>query len=215
MIRCGLDSLLRDYGVKLGNDMVVDPTMSMPPDARNIVAKYGPQSHAIVDKLTGNNVLTIMPFMRSVQKTDPAFKGVTQTSFMNTTDNGWGVTDLKAKALKHSVGDTKGPVPLAMACELVLADNPAKKTRLVVYGGSNFLSNQFLQFPGNGDVGINSFSWASEEENKISIHPKQDEYRGVNLTTVSAGVMLYGSIFVIPLGTLLIGGIVWYRRRSL
>jgi ABC-type uncharacterized transport system involved in gliding motility auxiliary subunit len=214
MAKSGLDSLLKDYGIKLGNDMVVDPTMSIPPDPRNVVPQY--QYHAIVEKLSNSHVLTIMPFMRSVQKVDPGIKGATATVFMETTSNGWGVTDLKAKTLKYHAGiDTKGPVPLAIASEVVLPDNPAMKARVVVYGGSNFLSNQFLQAPGNGDVGVNTFSWAAEEENKISILPKDEDNRVINLTTVSAAVFLYVSVFIIPLGTLLIGGIVWYRRRSL
>ncbi len=214
MVKSGLDSLLKDYGIKLGNDMVVDPTMSIPPDPRNVVPQY--QYHAIVEKLSSSHVLTIMPFMRSVQKIDPGIKGVTATVFMQTTANGWGLTDFKAKSLKYHAGiDTKGPVPLAIASELALPDSPDKKTRVVVYGGANFLSNQFLQAPGNGDVGLNTFSWVAEQENKISIHPKEDDNRVVNLTTVSAAVMLYVAVFIIPLGTLLIGGIVWYRRRSL
>ncbi|HTC19227.1 MAG TPA: GldG family protein, partial [bacterium] len=185
MVKSGLDSLLKDYGIKLGNDMVVDPTMSIPPDPRNVVPQY--QYHAIVEKLSDSHVLTIMPFMRSVQKVDPGIKGANPTVFMQTTANGWGVTDFKAKTLKYHAGiDTKGPVPLAIASELVLPDNPAKKARVVAYGGSNFLSNQFLQAPGNGDVGLNTFSWAAEEENKISIHPKDDDNRVINLTTVSA-----------------------------
>jgi ABC-2 type transport system permease protein len=214
LVKSGLDSLLKDYGIKLGNDMVVDPTMSIPPDPRNVVPQY--QYHAIVEKLSDSHVLTIMPFMRSVQKVDSGIKGVMATVFMQTTANGWGLTDFKAKTLKYHAGiDTKGPVPLAIASELTLPDDPTKKARVVVYGGSNFLSNQFLQAPGNGDVGLNTFSWVAEQENKISIHPKEDDNRVVNLTTVSAAVILYTSVFIIPLATLLIGGIVWYRRRSL
>ena len=213
IVHVGLEALLKDYGIKLGNDMVVDPTMYVPPDPRNVVPQYS--YHAIVEKMSGSNILTVMPYMRSVQQVDPGIKGVSQTVFLKTSDKGWGVTDLKAKSLKHSPGDTKGPVPLAMACELTLPDNPAKKARVVVYGGSNFLTNNFLQAPGNGDLGVNTLSWAAEEENKISIHPKEDEARIVNLTSVSANIMFYLPVILIPAGTLLLGILVWYRRRSL
>lgn len=213
-VNTGLESLLKDYGVKLGNDVVVDPTMSIPPDPRAVVPQYS--YHAIVEKLSDNRVLSIMPYVRSVQKVDPGIKGVNDTVFLQTTDKGWGQTDLKAKAWKYKEGvDTKGPVPMAVACELALPDNPTKKTRLVVYGGATFLDNQFLQAPGNGDLGLNSFSWAAEEENKISIHPKEDEMRVVNLTTVSANLMFWVCVVLIPLATLLTGGVLWWRRRSL
>lgn len=214
-VNCGLDSLLKDYGVKLGADMAADPTRCLPGDARAIVPQYS--SNTIVEKLSSDNIYMVMPFSRSVQQIDPGIKGVTQTVFLKTTDKGWGQKDLKAKNWKYKEGiDTKGPVPLAMACELALPDNPAKKTRLVVFGGSYFLSNQLLMIgPGNGDAGVNSFSWAAQEENKISIHPKEDETRYLNLTLVSANVMFYVAVILIPLATLLVGGVLWYRRRSL
>ena len=214
-VKTGLDNLLKKYGISLGNDIAVDPTRSFPGDPRAVVPQYA--YHAIVEKLSSDNIYMVMPFAQSVQKVDPGIKGVSQTVFLQTTDKGWGEKDLKAKNWKYRPGiDTKGPVPLAMACELTLADNPAKKTRLVVFGSSDFLSNQLLMIgPGNGDVGVNTLSWAAQEENKISIHPKEDETRYLSLTSVSANVMFYTTVILIPLATLLVGGILWYRRRSL
>jgi gliding motility-associatede transport system auxiliary component len=215
MIHSGLGALLKEYGVKLGDDILVDTTMSIPPDPRNLVPQYV-SYHPIIQKLSDSHILTIMPFMRSVQKTDPGIPGTTQTVLLQTTDKGWGQTDYKARKWVYKPGkDTKGPVPMAIACEGASSGKPDSKTRLVVFGGSNFLTNQFLQAPGNGDLGINSFSWAAEQENKISIHPKEDDVRVVNLTTVSANLMFYLAVVLIPLAALLIGGIVWYRRRSL
>lgn len=214
-VKTGLESLLKEYGVALGNDMAVDPTRSFPGDPRAVVPQYS--YHPIVEKLSSDNIYMVMPFSQSVQKVDPGIKGVSQTIFLQTTDKGWGQKDLKAKNWKYKPGiDTKGPVPLAMACELSLPDNPGKKTRLVVFGASDFLSNQLLTIgPGNGDVGINALSWAAQEENKISIHPKEDETRYLNLTVVSANVMFILTVVLIPLSALLVGGILWYRRRSL
>lgn len=212
-IKSGLDSLLKGYGVKLGNDMVVDPTSYAYPDIRAVVPQY--LYHAIVEKLSNSHIASIMPFTRSVQKVDPAIKGVTQTIFLQTTDKGWGITNLKDKKPAYHPGvDTKGPVPLAVACELTLPDNPSKKTRVVVYGTSTFLSNQ-TQTYGNPDLALNTFSWTAEEENKISIHPREDTTRVLNLTNVSVSLMFWLCVVVIPLTTLLAGGVLWWRRRSL
>lgn len=214
-VKVGMDSLLKDYGVSLGNDMAIDPTRYYPNDPRAVVPVYF--SHPIIEKLSGDNINIVFPFARSIQQVDPNIKGVTQTVFLKTSDKGWGEKDLKAKNWKYRVGiDTKGPVPLAMACELELPGNPSKKARLVVFGSSSFLSNQLLTLgPGNGDVGLNSFSWAVQQENKISIHPKEDETRYLSLTLVSVNIMFYLTVIIIPLSTLLVGGILWYRRRSL
>jgi ABC-type uncharacterized transport system involved in gliding motility auxiliary subunit len=213
MVKSGLDGLLKDFGLSLDNDYLVDFTMSIPPDPRNVVPQY--MGHAIVQKLADSRVLTIMPFMRSIHKGESALKGVVQSLLMQTTANAYGGTNFKLKALKQGAGDLKGPLDMGYACEYPLPDSPDKKSRLVVFGGSNFLTNNFLQAPGNGDLAINSFSWAAEEENKISIHPKQEENRVINLTTVSANLVKYVSVLLIPLATLLLGVWGWYRRRSL
>ncbi len=213
-VKCGLDPLLKDYGVKLGDDIVVDPTSYAYPDIRALVPQYS--YHAIVEKLSDSHMASILPFMRSVQKIDPGIKGVTQTVFLQTTDKGWGITNFKEKKPVYHPGlDTKGPVPLAIACEVASPGDPTKKTRLVVYGGSTFLANQTVEQYANPDLGVNTFSWATEQENKISIHPREDETRILNLTNVSVSLIFWVCVVIIPFGTLLVGGVLWWNRRSL
>jgi len=213
LAKSGLDSLLKDFGIKVDNDVVVETSMFIPPDPRNIVPQY--MSHPIVEKLSSSHVLTIMPFMRSLRQVEPGLKGAVVSCVMRTTDTGWGENNMKAKELKKTSTDLNGPVSLALVTEYTLPEDSSKKSRVVVYGGSNFLTNQFLQAPGNGDVGVNSFSWAAEEENKISIHPKEDDVRVINMTAVGTNLMFFIVVIFIPLSTLLTGCYVWYRRRSL
>jgi hypothetical protein len=165
--------------------------------------------------LSSNNIFSVMPFLRSIRKVDPGLKGATQALIVQTTANGFGMTDFKTKALKKGPNDLAGPLDLGYACEYTLPDNPGVKARLVAFGGSNFMTNNYLQAPGNGDLGLNSLSWAAEEENKISIHPKEDAARVVNLTSVGENLMFYLFVVLIPIGTLLTGAWVWYRRRAL
>jgi ABC-type uncharacterized transport system involved in gliding motility auxiliary subunit len=214
VVKTGLDGLLKEYGVKLDNDLVVDNTSYAFPDVRAVIPQY--LYSPIVEKLSDQHIATIMAFSRSLQKVEPALKNVTQSVFMQTTANGWGQTNLKAKTLGYHAGvDIKGPVPMAITCEWSPSDKPTQKTRLVVYGNSNFMTNQFLEGPGNLDVALNTFSWAAVEENKIDIHPKEDSMRVLNLTNVSASLIYYLVVWMLPLAILISGGIVWYRRRSL
>lgn len=214
LAKSGLEPLLKQYGVKLGNDIVYDTTSFAFPDVRQVIPQYGPSP--IVEKLSSGHIATIMPFSRSVQKVDPELKNVNQSVFMQSSDSGWGETNFKQKPPKYDAGvDTKAPVPMAMTCEVSPTDNTSKKTRLVVYGNSNFFTNQFLQGPGNLDVGLNSFSWAAEEEDKVTIHPKEDTLRVMNLSNVAAQFIKYLTVIIMPIGVLVAGGIIWYRRRSL
>jgi ABC-type uncharacterized transport system involved in gliding motility auxiliary subunit len=213
-MKVGLDSVFKDFGIKLGNDFLVDQTSYAFPDVRVVIPTY--LSNPIVEKLSENHIASLMAFGRSIQTQSPALKDVTQTPLMQTTDKGWALTDLKSKTLKFRPGlDTKGPVTMAVACEWALPTDATKRARLVVYGNSNFFTNQFLQGYGNLDLGLNSFSWAAQVENKITIHPKEDSMRVMNLSNVSANFIYYLTVWVMPIAILALGGWVWYRRRSL
>ena len=215
----GLDLLLKDFGIKLGNDLVVDPTRCIYPNPGMVIPQI--MYHPIVEKLSEEHVDTFMPFCRSVQKVDAILKNVTQTVFLQTTDKGWGVTNMKEKRLAFHPGvDLKGRAPIAMACEWVpsgatTAKAPDMKTRLVVYGGTSFITNQFVQQMGNLDLGLNAFNWVAMQENKISIHPKEEDARVMNLSNVAANAITYLTVWIMPLSILVIGGLIWYRRRSL
>lgn len=210
----GLDPLLKDFGAKLGNDLVVDTTSFAYPDIRAVIPQY--ESHPIVSKLADQRLATIMPFGRSVEKVDPGLKGATATVLMQSTDKGYGETDLKDKALKYHAGlDLKGPVPMAVASEWPLPDKPDTVARLVVFGNSTFVTNQMVQAPGNIDLGLNSFSWVVGDDSKISIHPKEDENRVLNLSNVGTHFISYLTILVLPGAVLVAGIVIWWRRRSL
>jgi ABC-type uncharacterized transport system involved in gliding motility auxiliary subunit len=214
IVRSGLDPLLKDFGIKLGNDVVIDPTSFAYPNLMDVVPQYN--YHEIVSKLSDQHLATVMPFSRSVQKVDPSLKGVTQTILLQTTDKGFGKTNLKDKSPKYRPGiDTKGPIPLGIACEWPLTDKPDTMSRIVVYGSSTVICNQMVQAPGNIDLGLNSFSWAVGEQNKISIHPKEDETQVLNLSNVSAAFIKYLTIVILPGIVLAVGVFIWYRRRSL
>jgi ABC-type uncharacterized transport system involved in gliding motility auxiliary subunit len=213
-VKVGLEPVLKDFGIKLGNDLVVDETSYAFPDVRVVIPQY--LSQAIVEKLSNDHIATLMPYTRSVQALTPLLKDVTQSPIMQTTDKGWALSDLKSKTLKFHPGiDTKGPVTMALAFEWSIPTDATKKARIVVFGNSNIFTNQFLQGPGNLDMGLNTFSWVALEENKISIHPKEDDMRVMNLSNVGAGFIYYLTVWVMPIAILALGGWVWYRRRSL
>ena len=214
MTRTGLEPLLKDFGVRLGNDLVVDSTSYVFPSISSVIPQY--QGSPIVQKLSEGHVAVVMSGSRSVQKTEPVLKNVTQTVVFQTTDQGFGITNLKEKKPVYHPGlDTKGPVGMGLACEWVPTDAPTKKTRLVVYGNSNFLSNQEVPQMGNIDLALNSLNWAAEEESKIDIHPKEEEMRTLTLSAVASDFIKYLCVVIMPLIILSFGGYVWYRRRSL
>ncbi len=216
IVNTGLSALLKDFGVKVDNDLAIDETSYLPPNPSAILPQYG--NHDIVQKLSDNHVPCLMVFNRGIEKIDPLLKGATSTVLLQTTDKGWGVNNVKALkgAVSYHPGiDVKGPIQIAVASEFDLTDGSNKKARLVVYGNSLFFSNQFASTLGNSDLALNTFGWMAEQENKISIHPKEEDERILNISNVSNMMIIVVGIILIPLAALIAGFVVWFRRRSI
>ena len=113
----GLKAVFDAYGVKLGDDLVVDPANALPMvGAETVLAnRYG--AHPIVRSLSAEGLPVILPLTRSVTKAEKPPDGIAETMLVETSPEGWGETNLKQldADIKKEPGDTQGPVSLAIA----------------------------------------------------------------------------------------------------
>ena len=56
-------------------------------------------------------------------------------------------------------------------------------------------------------------NWLSSDEDLISIRPRENKDRRLNMTQKQVSMVFYGSVIGIPLLILLAGIGVWWRRR--
>ncbi|MEW6491851.1 MAG: Gldg family protein [Cyanobacteriota bacterium] len=93
-------------------------------------------------------------------------------------------------------------------------EKKASEARLVVIGNSSFSTNGWFDQQLNGDVFLNSVSWLSNRDNRaLSIRPKEQENRRLNLTPIQAGILGWTGLFIMPLLGLTTAGIMWWLRR--
>ena len=85
--------------------------------------------------------------------------------------------------------------------------------RFVVVGSSDWVTNYALGFGGNRDLVLNMLNWLTNDEDLISIRPKDPEDRRIQLTRSQMLVVRSVSQFLIPLGVILMGILVWWKRR--
>lgn len=203
--------LSQEWGIVLGEDLVVDLTSNQPFVA--VENRYG--DHLITERMP----VTFFPTARSVTTQDePA--GLERVELVFTAQQSWAETDLAALTaageqdepppINPDEGvDLMGPVPLAVA-----AEDFATRGRVVVFGDSDFASDSFFNQYGNGDLLINAIDWAAEQEELISLTPKDNITRLlVPPQRYTMNLILLGSVFVLP-GTVLLAGIlVWFQRR--
>ncbi len=91
-----------------------------------------------------------------------------------------------------------------------------EEARLVVYGNSTFVTNGLFDQPQvlNSDIFLNSVSWLSKRDKQaLSIRPKEQENRRINLTSVQAVLLSWAALVIVPLLGFATAGIMWWRRR--
>ncbi|MBN2356521.1 GldG family protein [candidate division KSB1 bacterium] len=209
--------LLDDWGFNVGNDVVVDasglgqlfgagPTIP-------IVSQY--ETHAMTKDF---GLMTFFPEARSISKgTVPS--GATFNEIGKTNPRSWGETSpISTGKIGFDDGrDLRGPITLIAACETSAANpTPGKtgaKTRIVVIGDSDFPTNAYFKLQGNGDLFMNALSWLAEEEDLISVRPKDPEDRRISLTKTQSMIILYVGVILMPL-VIFIVGIVVYRKHK-
>ena len=223
-----LIALAHDWGVDVGNDVVVDVSgmgRLIGTDASVPVAASYP-SHAITQRF---NFLTAFPMARSTTPVSGGVNGHTAQGFVETSPRSWAESDIKGLltsgqvSLDESKGDKKGPITIAAAVSATATtadkskpaatDAPKPETRLVVFGDSDFAANGGLGIQGNRDLFMNVVGWLSQQENLISIRPKEPDDRRVTLTATQQANINWLSLLIIPCAIFGSGVYTWWRRR--
>jgi ABC-type uncharacterized transport system involved in gliding motility auxiliary subunit len=223
-----LIALAHDWGIDVGNDIVVDASgmgRILGTDASVPVAANYPQ-HPITERF---NVLTAYPLARSVVAASGGVNGHTAQSFIESSPRSWAEADIKALlttaevSLDPAKGDKAGPVSLAAAVSAPAPadaaakpedkDAPKPETRLAVVGDSDFATNGVLGIQGNRDLFMNIAGWLSQQENLISIRPREPSDRRITLTATQQSWITLVSLVVIPLMVFGTGIFTWWRRR--
>src|SRR6185312_9315838 len=138
----------------------------------------------------------------------------------------WAESDVKGLLTNGKVsfnaasGDKQGPISVAAAVSApapaapdAKADAPKPEARLVVFGDSDFAGNSGLGIQGNRDLFMNTVGWLSQQENLISIRPKDADDRRLTMTAAQQTNVTWLSLFIIPGLVFFTGVYTWWRRR--
>ena len=80
-------------------------------------------------------------------------------------------------------------------------------------GDSDFASNAAVGIQGNSDLFVNINNWLTQQEDLISIHPRDEGDRRISLTADQQRRIAWLSLLVLP-GVILASGIwAWTLRR--
>ena len=220
-----VEALLKEWGVSMGHDVVLDVS-GMAPDATVPVVTSYP-AHPIT---TDFNAITAFPLAQSVSGQASANPNETVQNLLQTSERSWSESDLKSLTAGGKVsfdeksGDHKGPITIGLTLSEDAKDaaaasggagsTPAKpQTRIAVIGDSDFASNAVVGIQGNSDLFVNINNWLTQQENLISIHPRSEDDRRISLTGDQQRRLAWMSLLLIPGLVLGAGFYSWFQRR--
>jgi len=206
-----LASVLAGWGVTLDKDLILDlnPISQVLGTSPEVALVMHYELQPIVSDLKGT--ATGFPLSRSLEIHSTGKSSVDK--LFDSSSSSLATTDLGAAEVRvNDPKNKKGPLALA-AAGTYDTGSAGTQGRFVVVGSSTWLTNSFLGFNGNSDLGLNAINWLASDEDLISIHPKPPEDRHITLTGAQMRMVRGVSQFGLPLVMIILGTVVWWRRR--
>jgi hypothetical protein len=177
-----------------------------------------------VDDVTRHPVLRGVP-----PNVNIVFPGSAPLRKSNTTPAGLTITPLLESSVQSldrlpqrgsAVRAQNGPFVLAAAVERgtpAAASAESSGRRAVIVSNADFASDQVLQVFGQASGNLSFFlatvNWTVGNEALVSIPPKPPVTNTITLSPETGRFVALLVLFALPLGVLIIGGVVWWKRR--
>lgn len=213
-------AILDEYGVTIKDGVIFEEISS------NMMAGYPDmiveetQSTELTSKLKTTSVCLVDAGKLEFNEEKLEELGVTYETLLKTSEQAFLRTDLNQKSVSktNSDEDASNSIIAAIATKEIDED---KKSKIVIFTNELFAMDtpiqiqQYTQYVvnlyNNKDLILNSVSYLAEKENTITIRKSTNEVQ-YTVTQEQHNVIL-SIIFIVPVLIILIGIIVWIKRR--
>ena len=203
-----LYGLLKDYGLTVQSGYIADTERSYQGNYYYLIPNLS-VSGDMASGISSNSIMMINS--KGMTQSTPVRDSISTDAFMTTSSNGYAVTEKKQTQGTYVLGAT--------STESVKVKNSkgkkvTKESRLTVYGSNMLIDEQITSsFSSleNLTLFTNSVTACLNNADNVSISPKSLE---VSYNTIAhPGPFSILVVFVIPVGLIIGGFIVWFRRR--
>ena len=214
----GLERTLAEWGVVVGRNFVVDEQFAMSRDKRDmVVSAFG--THRMVRPLFGSGLYLLRPRTVSSEKGARRGADAPQVEEIVFTSRGGRVIEnfRPDDSPSPTSSDPIGRMPLVVAVERGGVRNVSAErgaTRIVVAGDSIFLANDTIDKVANHEFASHAINWLlAREELLIGIPPRPLKAYKLTMSRAELISVQWLLLAGMPGGALLLGGLVWMRRR--
>lgn len=204
----GLERVAESLGVEFQHGVVVDPTsQSLTGTAANyiVVTRYG--THPAVQ---GFELMTLFPEVAGLSVQPP--KDWEQRVILDTAPSAWLEAGVATGKVRFDQGqDIHGPINIAVS---LTRKQEGREQRVVVIGDGDFLSNTFLGNGGNLELGMNLVNWLGGDDAYINVPVRTAPDLNLTLSRTAQISIVFGFLVLLPVGLLISGVTIWWRRRK-
>lgn len=203
-----LNALLKEWGLEFSNTYLVNQGLRIAGASDLMVAGYEYDSaNPITTPFQTRQALSVFNLASEVRK-DPGAKVDFQvSSLVKTTPLSFSISELKENAMRSE------PRPYSIGVQ-VKGKMGEKEFSAVVFGDSDFVTNAFISaVPTNESLTMNIMADLTGEKDLISIRPKTPAKTTLVMTN-GKWLSVVGAGAGLPIVLIILGSIVWYRRRS-
>ena len=210
------DAVLENYGVERVDGIVIEGdaqhyAMQMPyyllPDVSSAEA---------VSDFSSQGYFVLAPYAQGIRQLDNVRDTLTIESLLTTSDEAYSKTDLNTETLEKTDEDIDGPFDIGVSITEEVDDD--KTTQIVYYSTANLMDSQINQMVagGNEQMITESLNWmcSTDEASTISIPSKSLEVSYLTVTAYDAAYWKICVMGLIPGVFLVVGFVVWLKRRK-
>lgn len=211
-------AVLDAYGVKMQEGYVIE-------NDQNYYYRYGYyllpeiESHDITSSFAGDKYI-MAPMAQGIVKNDEARSTLTIENLLTTTQDSYADVDYGEGAAQdgsYAKADNDADGPFAVAVAISEENEDGSTTQLAVYGSyvmfTEDITNTFSL--GNVEMFTNSLTWMCDDTNKtVSIESKSMDVPQNTIQESKSNIWTMMYVVVIPLTVVIIGFVIWYRRRK-
>lgn len=211
---------MEDWGVAPQDTLVCDSEWAYPQAPYAVIPALD-QSHDIttsINRNTGDYV--VFPYARAwnVIWGNGTVKGFRRaTSLLTTTATSYGKSTTSGQNISTFTkqdGDTNGPFYIGVLSEQNNPNTGSKSNILFLstgFASDSMLDNDMFL---NRRLMISAINFMNEDSDAIVVEPRYLESESLSMTSADANFIFWSICVVIPVGVLVAGGVVWFRRKN-
>ncbi|MBF0571778.1 MAG: Gldg family protein [Candidatus Omnitrophica bacterium] len=205
-----LNEILNQWGLNVESDVVVDLASHAGEDVGSPATKNYGQNQVITEGLDYTfyvrpRSITVLKDYRSTIKLAPLVLTASKKE-------SWGESDRTLRVHFDENKDIPGPVAIAYLAFKAKEKGDRADTRLVVFTDADFLSNVYIHYYSNAQMGLKVINWLAETDYKVFVDQEKIKVERLDLTSKQKYIIAI-VLFLMPVFIALAGIIVWLKSK--